>query len=534
MSNKNFQAASRKELLSSALRDKALILQRASYKIINDSHFNPDSHTVLVSDQMKKARNDGALSLDLSLELSRWEGLLSYKEAKLGKADEYWQAGLKSYWKTSGKTPRDTEAAARLRLTQLLFWKSQFDKLNLKSNAQKKLEIYQKLENGYAEVINMKSPSVALESLWETAKLFDSFSKELLSLPQTQAQGQEMKKNAQNLLVQIAKSSLEWKVFSPVVTAALQKLKNNPQEANSSDVLDNFPWPKLPRWMALSKEQSDWSEWDWSEAKLEKLLKNKSESRSSLQRAALVLLIKQNSLKSKILSDWAEILTQPSAIQMRIQAMLSDGNLRLAELYLEQYEDIFGKDNFQNYFQAQLDWLKGDYTSAYRQWSSTKNNKDFYSYYTAAAWTASLEHLAQGKVTEGTSEDIMSELKKLTTEPWQKLYAFSLCAGDYLDCKVDKKDLTLLTTNYPKYMSDDVSKVQVETLSAYLEKISTTMEAAQSRSETSELLSAYYNLGKYSTNHVAHYNKLRKEIENASDKLSNAGRNLASTPGERQ
>jgi hypothetical protein len=525
--HKSTNARQQQELIASSYRDKALFIQREAYKLINQDKYAPAAETKAFAEQLQTARSKGMLTLDIQLELARWEGLQIFKTGDLGKADQIWSAGLKSYWKASGRQARDTEAAARLRLTQLLFWKSQFDKLKLAASPEKKLGIYQRLENGYAEVINMKAPSVALEALWETSKLFDGFGEELLALPQTKAQGEEMKANSQKLLIQIAKSAADWKIFSPVLTSALQKLKGN-TAAGEQDMLNIFPWPKLPRWTTVSKEQEKWGEWSMSEKTLQAQLKNRNGNRSQLQRAALVEIFKENSLKDPELKRWSEILTQSPAIQLRIQAMMNDGDLRLAELYLEQYEDIFGKDAFHAYFRAQMDWMKGDYTGAYRQWSNVKGKGDFRSVYTAAAWTASLEHLVQGKVTKDTSDDLFGVLSKQAVEPWQQIYLAALCYQTYLTCNFELKDQALLTERQGPHLRAELLPVQLEAISGLIgQLLSKPSVGDETLAKVRELMSAYGDMGKFSKAHVEAYNRYQRQIE----ALSKRERNLAGAPG---
>ncbi len=518
MLNKQGRSREDQNIIAGTFRDKSLMLLKESYKLINQKDSKASAQSLDYAAQLSKAKSQGLLPLDIQLELARWEGLQKYKNNELGKADEFWMAGLKSYWKASSRQSRDTEAAARLRLTQLLFWKTQFDKADLKSNPQKKLELYQKLESGYAEVINMKAPSVALEALWETAKLFDKFGDELLTLPQTKAQGTEMKTNAQNLLVQIAKSATEWKILSPVVTLALQKLRGIDASSNENgDALNNFPWPRLPRWTTITQDQQSWDEWSWSDKKLQSLLKNTNGERSRMQRAALVLLFKENSLKSQELKRWAEVLTQAPAVQLRIQAMMNDGDLRLAELYLEQYEDIIGKDAFDSYFQAQLDWLKGDYTSAFRQWSNIKGRGDFRSAYTAAAWSSSLEQLLKGRVTSESSQEFLGALEKVSDEPWQKIYLAALCAGDYLNCPVSEKSMALLKSDQPFHLQPELQWAQRDALGLYSQRLISTAKNADDLLKAREVLELFGSKARYSKLHIESFNKMQKELRNRSE-----------------
>jgi len=408
---------------------------------------------------LSASKAKGDLSLDLDLELVRVEGELARASGNLSKADSIWMAGLKRFWKVGGKTPEIWESAARLRLAQGSYWKHMFDGVTLTNNAQKKLEIYQKLEAWYAEVINMKAPAVALESLWETAKLYDEFSKELLALPQTKTQGEEMARSSKMLLRKIAESASKWRVFSPVLLAALDKLKGKEEKSDISQL--EFPWPALPPQVELSQAEASWGQWKDSSESLRSIMAKKGAARSEQKRAAFVSLFRDPSLKDANLSRWADLLNEKNGVQLRIQALIGDGNYRKAELFLSQYDALFGEDSFYRFHIAKNAWSRGNYSVAYKIWSSGLSDKeDFASAYTAAGWAVLLEELVDQEVSKSTSEKVFSNLSASANQLWKKQYLAYLCVTQSIICSDANKTKLLLGSLHlsnPTYLIEGIA-----------------------------------------------------------------------------
>ena len=368
-----------------------------------------------------------AMDADLDLELRRRHGLALAAAKKLDEADKVWMSALKTFWKASPKTPELWDVAAHIRLDQGSYWERQFYKTELASNPNRKAELFQKLDTWYAEVITMKSPSAALDALWALSEMTRHLAGELKKLGQPD--GEILKKSAL-IDQQIAQKAIEWKLVTPTVLKAAARLQN--REIDAKDL--HFAWQSLPRWISAQNASSDFVSFTERSTKdLEGMLK--SESKRSIQRElARALLLKSGSLKSPTLAKWSSILTDQSGVQLRIQAMINDGTLETASLFLSQYEDLFGKDAFALQMRGHVAWKSQDFQTAQSIWNSA-NTPDFETAYWKEGWQSSLVQLDPNSKTKATLNDTLASSAKLA---WQKALIQDLCRSNSVSCTKDQ------------------------------------------------------------------------------------------------
>lgn len=371
------------------------------------------------------------LTLEAKLELARIAGMFKREQGKLDEADKEWMAGLKQFWSAS-KTPDSWEAAARLRLEQASFWEIQFMRTSLDEKVQKKIELFRKVENWYAEVIQMKSPVVAMEALWKSAELYSKFGTELENSKhaEAKAQAESMKQKSQIFIREIAKRARDWKIVSPPVLKAFALV--NPELASTGNQVQ-FPWGVMPRWLDLSTEQTSWKEWTEETRSLERTIKNSS-SRSDQKRAAFVYVAKENSLKNPLAANWMKVLNNKNDIQIKIQALISDAQFRMAQLVLEQYQDLFKPDAFSHWAWGQLEWSRGNYATAYTYWIQPSPYPDFRGTFWRLGWNAAMEEIVEGEVSTSNKKDYFNQLSKLSQNHWQKHLLANLCIQSLLKC----------------------------------------------------------------------------------------------------
>lgn len=389
--------------------------------------------------QIEKIRTSKALPLDLELDYRRYRGVAQRQLNKLNKADEEWMTGLKAFWKAKDRSPLDWQAAARVRLEQASVWETVFKNTDLKKNTARKIELFQKLEGWYGEILTMKSPAVALEALGATAKLYAALATEMKSLPETAAKSEEFKTKALEILRQLSIRAQEWKVISPVALSSLKVLEDMEAGKKVSEIDFSlrdkaqlaFPWPELSRWVELNPETLLWKEWLENSSRLRKVIKNK-DSRNEARRAAFVLLVRDRSFKDASVKLWADSFVEKSGIQMRIQAMIADHETARAQLFLEQYESLFGADAFAEHHWGRLAWSEGRFEEAYARWMHSRFDSDYRISYWQEGWRKLIADLS-GATTEATRERTYKKLAPLAKSTLEKQSLAYLCFED-LNC----------------------------------------------------------------------------------------------------
>jgi TolA-binding protein len=402
--------------------------------------------------RLKAANAKNELDFAQFLEIQRYKGNLLREKGKLGEADKQWMKGLKAFWKKKGRTDADWEAAARLRLDQSTFWLVQFERVNLKANPQKKVELFTKLEGWYAEVIKMKSPTVALEALWKSASLYESFSKELAALPETQEQAKALAAKGKLAMEQLSTRARSWKIVSPAIIAAISASRG---PASTTQALrSEFPWDKLPLWLEPSKTWDKMSEWSMSNKEVSEALAKASNDRGTLRNLALVDVVRRGDYSNNQSKVWISTLGDKESIQLRIQALINEKEYHLANLYLDQYQELFKKDAFVSHMAGKIMWARGDYKSAQDYWvSKNRYNGDFHTVYWKLGWDYTFANLGV-KEQQSLSDDAFDDLKDVAKMPWQKVYLSSLCVNNHIKCPESymKKDVfTTLSQDLSKY-----------------------------------------------------------------------------------
>ncbi len=353
--------------------------------------------------EIEKQRQRRAFPLDLELEYHRLRGVAQRDLGKMDKADEAWMAGLRIFWKAKDRSGLDWQAAARLRLEEASVWEKVFRNTDLKKNPQRKIELFQKLEAWYAEILKMKSPVVALESLAATAQLYAALAHEMKALPETAAKSEEFKAKALEIIRQLSLRAQEWRIISPVALSSLKILEDIQMGKAVSEIDFSlkaqaslaFPWPELGRWVELSKESLEWKEWNQSSTSLRRVV-NRKESRAEARRSAFVLLVRKPSLKDAQIKAWSEGFVDKSGIQMRIQALIADKSLDQAQLFIEQYESLFGADAFIEHQWGRLAWARGNFEEAYTRWMHSKFETEYRVAYWQEGWRKLVADLAGG------------------------------------------------------------------------------------------------------------------------------------------
>lgn len=490
-----------------------------------------------------------------ALELRRVRGMRLFAKGDIEKADKEWMAGLKAYWGTKDKNPSIKEAAARLRLEQGSIWESQFRRTDIMKNPGKKAELFKKVENWYAEVIEMGSPAVALDALWKTAELNIAFADSVRNSPipaELLAPGMEGQKQTYTRLIQekteplrkksisiiekIATKAREWKVITPSVLASLKVtaqvqagvvLPGVMVSVDESTIL-NFPWAKLPRWMDLSSEQLSWKEWGASDSDLKKAL-NQELGRSASRRAAFVLLARNLNTNSSVqLSKWVPVFNDKAGIQIRIQTLLNLGDLNQAALFLEQYESFFGSDAFSEHFAGHLEWSRGNYSLAYLRWvrpSVSDSLKDFRSVYWAEGWAFMLDEMIEGWPSASRRKEVFARLAPLVKGGTQEMLLAKLCVESAAICngKFSSENLPETLGQNPEgpqnwQFSDGSSGWEIRrlALAEYVKRNTPIAKDSKDFSQLRKALTNYYSLFDFSDNSglaKREYGSLRKSVD---------------------
>lgn len=482
--------------------------------------------------RLSQAQKNNELEFYQVLEMQRFKGNLLKEKGKLGEADKEWMEGLKAFWAKKSRSDLEWESAARLRLDQSAFWLVPFEATHLKQNPQKKVELFTKLEAWYAEVIGMKSPTVALEALWRSSKLYASFSKELATLPETKVQSEELARKSKLALEQLASRARDWKLMSPAILAAISSMQDS---AEPTKTKNEFPWPSLPLWFDASSEWLSWEEWKFSRSELTNLI-TKSSDRKSLRRSAMVLAVRDGIDSDPATKTWLSTLGDKPSIQVRIQILLNSKSLQLANLYLDQYQEVFGKDAFVSYMAGHVMWARGDYRSAYDYWVKKNSAEDFHSLYWKMGWDYAFANLGSAEQ-RPLASSYYQKLKSRSDEPWKKVYLYALCLNSKIDCKSETstdvfvklfdEDLGPQRSWQSKFGGSvfDVKRLAIET---FVESGVPQVKELAALKPYKEALSSLWSMGSFATDrsaindtHQRHKNMIDKRQFEIEQKLKN-------------
>jgi hypothetical protein len=565
-------------------RDQDLVslrFEERKFGYSEKGRFASDKAEKIFSSLEKKA-SSGRADIEEMLEIHRIRGIFHRLSNRLDKADEEWMAGLKAFWKAKEKSSQVWSAAARIRLEQGSLWETVFANTNFIKNPSRKAELYQKLEGWYAEVVEMKAPEVALAALWKSAELNRQFAddvrnsevpvellkpenqKELVAYKKALNEKTEPLKQKAFLIVQrIAEKAKEWKVISPEVISSLkvvENLKNGTElpgrlvQVDENEVL-KFPWSNLPRWVDLNQEQMAWSEWQLSPIELRKNLL--SQQRGQSRRAAFVKLLRDGSLADKEVQKWARTFVDRAGVQLRIQAMLSEGEHSLAGLFLDQYESFFGSDAFVHHYWGQLEWSKENYSAAYLRWvrPSLEADQDFRTVYWNEGWSSLFDALSSGKSSRSRQKEVFSRLAPLAKDAWNKHYLVKLCLEEQAECRdqfSNEKIFEMLSTpgevHLAQQFNDGSSTFETHrrSIGLYVHKGLIPAKKYDDLERLRKALSGLYQLAPLafqdgqpngsslsSTQVFAEYNQLKKLIDLRQENLDSAkkGRVLAGAGG---
>jgi hypothetical protein len=253
-----------------------------------------------------------------------------------------------------------------------------------------------------------------------------------------------MKQKALLISERIAQKAREWKVISPDVMASLQvvsslrsgvELPGRVVNVSETDVL-KFPWAELPRWVDLNADQLAYTEWSLTDRQLQSQLV--SQSRGEGRRAAFVKLLREGSTRNPEVKKWVKTFVDRAGVQLRVQAMIQDGELQRAGLFLDQYESFFGADAFSDHHWGRLEWARGNYTQAYLRWVRTGNEvvaKDFRSAYWSEGWNTLLDSLVEGHPSASTQREVFAKLAPLAKDKWQRHALLKLCLDQQAKCE---------------------------------------------------------------------------------------------------
>lgn len=426
--------------------------------------------------EFENLKKSGKINSEELLELSRITGIRLRESGDLEKADKEWMAGLKHYWSVKDKTPQVKETAARIRLEQGSIWDNMFRRIDILKNPGKKAELFKKVENWYAEVIEMGAPAVALEALWKTAEVNIAFAESVrqspippeLMAPELESQRatykklviektEPLKKKAISIIEKIAIKAREWKVITPSVLASLKvtaqiqagvELPGTLVSVDESTVL-KFPWLELPRWMDLNSDQLKWEEWSFSEASLRKSVAQEL-GRSASRRAAFVLMARHLDFqKDPNVAKWIPVFNDRAGVQLRIQGFVNTGDMDRAILYLEQYESFFGSDAFAEHYWGKIEWDRGNYSTAYLKWvrpSNPDSLRDFRSVYWSEGWAFLLDEMIEGWPSASRRKEVFSKLAPLSKGVWQDQYIAKLCVENAAVCEAKFAGSQLIET----------------------------------------------------------------------------------------
>lgn len=447
------------------------------------------------------------LSIEEKVEIARIRGAAAFSAGKVAEAQKIWSAGRKIFAKAS-RSQNIWDAGARLRLQELSLLEKRFESLNVKKQLKAKVAALQQLDAAFGEVLKLNSPSTALAAIGKSAKLYLNLAQELRRNNAPQAQVQSFQLRAQEISQVMAQKAREWKVIHPVVISALKASKSSGS---------NFLWEDLPRWLDLSDEQKDWSEWSWKYSSLEEAVRQ-SDKADEAKRAAMVLLVRRNSLRDPLISAWIPSLLDRAGIQARVQASLGDGRLSLASLYLTQYESLFGSDAFVEHHLGRIDWARGNYSGAYNRWVKSRHQKDFRVAYWTQGWLALSDSFASQAASRARKAITFEKLSDLAASNWQRHFLGNLCVIGAMECRGDYAENNLLRVLdsrtddlYRFEFSDGRSGWQAKR-SAYLFIVQNAIQDARSKEDLNvarTALSDFGSLRKY----ALHPEQMEQEIQ---------------------
>jgi hypothetical protein len=417
----------------------------------------------LFADLRRRLQNE-SLQLEELLEYRRISGNIHKINGQLDKADQEWMLGLKSFWAAKTRSSEVWESAARLRLDQAAVWEIAFKNTELLVNPARKAELFKKLEAWYAEVVEMRSPSVALAALWRSAELNAAFADDVrnapvppeLLAPENASQKlayeklirertDPLKKKALNIVEKIAQRAREWKVVSPVVLSSLKVVSNlrsgvelpGRLVASSQTDLLQFPWSDLPRWMDLTAEQEAWTEWQLSNLELAKLAGSTQAARSASRHAAFILLARSSSSDNRDVAKWVGTFTDKAGVQLRIQSYIAERDYKKAQLFLNQYTSFFGTDAFAQNVTGHFEWSRGNFEAAYSRWvrpDVAQSYKDFRATYFSEGWASLFDEILEGGASPSAQKQLFARLMPQASKPWQKQFIAKLCIERRADC----------------------------------------------------------------------------------------------------
>jgi len=430
LSDKETPASIRKDFAGIAARDRFIALKREEqiYGYSNGSLASARARELFgVMNTSRYSRN---LSSDQKIDLARMQALMALSREQFSKAGREFSRGMKIF-RSSSKYQAVWDAGARLRLAELGMLEIQFNRTNVKTRPSQKVALFSRLDRSFAEILKMNSPAIALDALAASSRVYQRMAEDIKVAGATPAQVAAYEGRAVETRRILGMKAREWKIITPGVVAAYKGKAG-------------FPWFDLPRWLELSKEQEEWDEWEWSDAGLMKAIEKNT--RSDSRRAAFVLLARKNSLGSPQLSAAVNTFTDRQGIQARIQAMLQDGEVNRASLFLKQYESQFGADAFSEHHLGRVDWLRGLYTAAYSRWTKTRYTQDFKVAYWTQGWTSLMDYLIYGRSSPNRKSAVYAQLSSLAKAQWQKVYLAELCLLEAMDCVDEYSNDKILST----------------------------------------------------------------------------------------
>jgi hypothetical protein len=522
-----------------------------------------------IKEGLETELSQGRISIEREMELRRIRGLEFKYKNQFDKADTEWLAALKIFWKMKDRTPTHWELAARIRLEQAAIWENAFRSASIIKNPAKKAELFKKLENWYAEVIEMKAPVAALAALWKSAELNMAFADDVRNSPippellapgmESQKQTYEklvlektepLKQKAINIVEKIAVKAKEWKVISPVVLTSLRmtsqlrsgvELPGTLVSVDEKDVL-KYPWSELPRWFDLSDDQLKWAEWSQTDSALKALLKNEK-GRSASRRAAFVLFSRSLDYKKNDLEKWVKTFNEKPGIQLRIQAYIKSGDYARSALYLEQYESFYGQDSFAEFQWGQIEWARGNYSNAYSRWVRpvyAQSKSDFKNQYWLEGWGFLLDEMIEGWPTQSRRKEIFAKLYPLAKKSEEKVLLAKLCIEGAAECSGEFKDLVGVVEtvsrevelnfpqNYEYADGRSLWSIKQNALSEFVSRQTVVAKKSEDLKVVRKALSSYYELidrSEQSSSVRSAYSTLKSKVDLKQDVIDNEAKN---------
>ncbi len=518
---------------------KGVAFEDRFQSLLREEHLHGYGHGQLKSARAQSIFRDmssreSMLDASQRLEMYRIRGHIEWSRGSLASAEKHWKAGLRYFQSLSTKNQSSWDAGAKLRIESLLPLSKNFYAVSLKNQAQKKISLFQKLDRAYSEILSLNSPSQALEALAKSSELYFEIARQAKSAGVPAHQVALYERKAFEVRRQLGLRARSWKMMTPTVVAIF---RSGQEEGPAT-----FPWFDLPRWMDLSEDQKDWSEWGTKTSRLEDKLK-KNKNRRDTYRSAFILLSRKATLKDPRIAQQAQTWTDRPGVQLRIQAHMNDGELEKAILFLKQYVAYFGEDAFAEHQMGRLDWLSGNYSGAYTRWSRSKFTKDFRSVYWTQGWVSLIDYLMDGRSSPRRQADVFAALSPLVQDRWQKQYLASLCLLEAIRCEGDYEvadSIDLLKKDPDDHYAYEVAdarslwSVQKGSLSFFVEK---NLDLTQKKDEMKIIKRALDGLSGLKANSInskkveKDFEALKKRVDRKTVQLENeekSGKALAS------